>query len=220
METKTILIIEDHPLMRTAINAALSNLDDIVVVSEGCSVAEGKRMLMEAHPDLLLLDLYLPDGNGLQLVEFRNESTPATKILVITSASREDEILSVLKAGAEGIIGKDSSAERVRFAVREVLAGKNYLMEEGTRVLLRTFQADGSSNRTPLDSLSPRKAQVLKLLASGATNREIAQELVISESTVRSHLQQISQRLGLKNKRELVLFAAKHFSDAPRVDEA
>jgi DNA-binding NarL/FixJ family response regulator len=215
MTVSNILVVEDYPLMRIAIKSALSNQDDIMMIGESSTVKEGKRMLLELKPDLLLLDLYLPDGNGIELVEFRNEHLQETRILIITSSSNESEILAVLKAGAEGIIGKDSSPDILRFAIREVLDGKNYLMNSGAVALLRAFQKNERSPETSQRLLSQRKSQVLKLMARGATNKQIAEELVISESTVRSHLQLIMQEIGLHNKRELILYAAKHFSEKP-----
>ena len=215
MTVSNILVVEDHPLMRIAIKSALSNQDDIRVVGESSTIQEGKRMLLELKPELLLLDLYLPDGNGIELVEFRNEQLQETRILIITSSSNETEILAVLKAGAEGIIGKDSSPDILRFAICEVLDGNNYLMNSGAVALLRAFQKNERPPEISQRLLSQRKSQVLKLMARGATNKQIAEELVISESTVRSHLQLIMQEIGLHNKRELILYAAKYFSEKP-----
>ena len=215
MTLTNILIIEDHPLMRIAIKTALVHRADFHVIGEGGTIAEGKSLLLEHKPDLLLLDLYLPDGNGVNLVVFRNEYARDTKILVFTNSSNETEILAVLKAGAEGIMGKDSPPDLLRFAISEVLDGKNYLTNCCTMALLHTFKKNEQTSENPQRTLSQRKLQVLKLLAKGATNRQIANELVISESTVRSHLQLISQELGLKNKRGLIVYATKHFSDKP-----
>jgi DNA-binding NarL/FixJ family response regulator len=187
--------------------------DDFHVVGEGSTIARGMSLLLEHKPDLLLLDLYLPDGNGVNLVEFRNEHARDTKILIITSSSNETEILAVLKAGAEGIIGKDSPPDLLRFAIREVLDGRNYLTNCCAQALLHSFKRNEQTSENPQRPLSQRKLQVLKLLAKGATNKQIAEKLVISESTVRSHLQLISQELGLKNKRELLVYAMKHFPE-------
>ena len=218
MIKKNILIVEDHPIMRIAISTAVSNQNDMIVVGEAGTVAEGKRILLELKPDLLLLDLYLPDGNGLRLVEYRNEHAEGTKVLVITSASKEDDILAVLKAGAEGIIGKNSSPERVQYAIRKVLEGKNFLMDAAAKAIINALRKNGR----PIDSLrrtlSSRELQVIGCLARGAANKKIARELVISESTVRTHLQHISQKLGLQNKNELIVYAAQHFY-GPTLDE-
>jgi two-component system response regulator NreC len=199
--------------MRIAIKTVLVHSDDFHVIGEGSTIAKGMSLLLEHKPDLLLLDLYLPDGNGVNLVAFRNEHSRDTKILVITSSNNETEILAVLKAGAEGIIGKDSPPDLLRFAISEVLDGKNYLTNCCTMALLNSFKRNEQTSENLQRSLSQRKLQVLKLLAKGATNRQIANELVISESTVRSHLQLISQELGLKNKRELIVYAMKHLPE-------
>ena len=218
MIKKNILIVEDYPMMRIAINTAVSNQKDMIVVGEAATVAEGKRILLELKPDLLLLDLFLPDGNGKQLIECRNALCAETKILVITSANKEEDILAVLKAGAEGIIGKNAPSERLQYAIREVLEGKNFLMDAAAKAIINALRKNGH----PIDSLrrtlSSRELQVIGCLARGAANKKIARELVISESTVRTHLQHISQKLGLQNKNELIVYAAQHFY-GPTLDE-
>ena len=218
MRKVKILIVDDHPMMRIAINTAISNQPDMMVVGEAGTVAGGKRLLTELNPDMLLLDLYLPDGNGLQLVKFRNEHFLETKVLVITSSRNENDILAVLEAGAEGIIGKDSPPERLQHAVRKVLRGSHYLMDEATRALMQAIQKRESKEERFGGELSSRELQVMNILSRGATNKEIARELVISESTVRTHLQRILQKLELGNRHELTIYALKHFAD-PSLDD-
>lgn len=209
MKPSSILIIDDHPMMRAALKATLHNQPDLKICEEAGTLEEGKRLMEALQPNLLLLDLYLPDGNGKELIAYRNANCPQTKVLVVTSASDEKEILAVLKAGAQGIIGKNAPAERVQFAVREVLGGRSYLMEEAAYALLHAYQQQEQLEEER-QSLSSREQQVMALLARGATNKDIAAELVISESTVRTHLMRISNKLKLENKRELVLYAVKH----------
>ena len=210
MSENRVLIVDDHPLMRMAIRTAISKQHDLALVGEAGTLADGRRLAEELQPDLILLDLYLPDGNGLELVRFCNEHLPDTKILVITSSSNEDEILAVLKAGVEGIIGKDSPPERIQSAIRKVLAGNSYLMNGAANALLREYQKGETHGEAQALSLSARELQVMEFLARGETNAEIAAGLFISESTVRTHLQRILHKLGLKNKNQLIIYAAKH----------
>ena len=211
MNENRVLIVDDHPLMRMAIRTAISKQHDLALVGEAGTLADGRRLAEELQPDLILLDLYLPDGNGLELARFCNEHLPDTKILVITSSSNEDEMLAVMKAGVEGIIGKDSPPERIQFAIREVLAGNNYLMNGAANALLREYQKGETHGEAQALSLSARELQVMKFLARGETNAEIAAELFICESTVRTHLQRILHKLGLQNKNQLVIYAAEHY---------
>ncbi len=208
-----ILLIDDHPMMRAALKAAIQNQTGLQVAGEAGTLGEGRRLIDVLQPDLLLLDLYLPDGNGKELITYRNAHCPRMKVLVVTSASDEEVILAVLKAGVDGMIGKNAPAERVQYAIREVLGGRCYLMEEATQILLRAFQQRPGELKVSQDLLSEREQGVIALLARGASNQDIAAELVISESTVRSHLQRISQKIGTQNKRELVLYFAKHYKE-------
>lgn len=211
MNENRVLIVDDHPLMRMAIRTAISKQHDLALVGEAGTLADGRRLAEELQPGLILLDLYLPDGNGLELARFCNEHLPDTKILVITSSSNEDEILAVLKAGVKGIIGKDSPPERIQLAIRKVLAGSSYLMNGAANALLREYQKGEPHGEAQALSLSARELQVMEYLARGETNAEIAAGLFISESTVRTHLQRILHKLGLQNKNQLVIYAAEHY---------
>jgi two-component system, NarL family, nitrate/nitrite response regulator NarL len=211
MNENRVLIVDDHPVMRMAIRIAISKEQDLALVGEAGTLAEGRRLAEELQPVLILLDLYLPDGNGLEFVCFRNEHLPDTKILVLTSSNNEDDILAVLKAGVEGIIGKDSPLERIQFAIRKVLAGNSYLMNGAANALMREYQKGETHREAQAFSLSKRELQVMGHLARGETNAEIAAGLFISESTIRTHIQRILHKIGLQNKNQLIIYAAKHY---------
>ena len=211
MNENRVLIVDDHPMMRMAIRTAISKQHDLELVGEAGTLADGRRLAEELQPVLILLDLYLPDGNGLEFVCFRNEHLPDTKILVLTSSNNEDDILAVLKAGVEGIIGKDSPPERIQFAIKKVLAGNSYLMNGAADALLREYQKGETHEEAQALSLSAREMQVMEHLARGETNAEIAAGLFISESTIRTHIQRILHKIGLQNKNQLIIYAAKHY---------
>lgn len=206
-----ILIVEDHQMMRIALTYAFKDQEDFQIVGEAVSVAEGKRMLLELDPDILLLDLYLPDGNGLELVKFRNTRKLKTRILVVSSTTKDDEILAVLKNGAEGVLGKNISPIEVLYAIKNILNGKKHLSEQASMALLKAYQHEDIGEKYLELKFSDREQHILRLLADGYLNKEISVKIGISESTVRTHMQRISQKLGIKNKRELLLYATDHY---------
>ena len=207
MSTATILIVDDHPMMRTALRIALEDQPDLAVVGEAGSVAQGKLRAVALKPDLILLDLYLPDGNGVELIRFRNDMLPETRILVVTSSNNEKDLIAVMDAGAENYIVKDSSPEQLLQGVRAVLGGVSFLTLGATRILLKKLRQPETETRADGSNLSEREKQILQHLAGGATNAEIANALYITESTVRTHFQRISKKLNLLNHSQLMLYA-------------
>ncbi len=220
MKKSTILIIEDHPMMRASLRLALDCVEDFLVVAEAGSVREGLEKLEEIRPDLVLLDLYLPDGTGMDVIGVRNECFPEVKILVITNSEREDDLISAVDAGAESYVLKETSTKQLIHAVRTVLDGYKYLSPTGIQVLINRFQdinrqlhyaqpaADEPNSR---NCLSLREKEILALLANGASNPDIAEKLSITESTVRTHFQRILKKLGLQNRSQAMVFAVKNF---------
>ena len=151
MNTTTILIVDDHPMMRTALRITLEDQADLRVVGEAGTVAEGRRQAIALKPDLILLDLYLPDGSGLDLIHFRNEQLPGTRILVVTSSNNEKDIVDAVHAGADSYVVKDSPPEHLLLALRTVLAGKNFLTPGATGILLKQLRQSqiGTTPDTP-----------------------------------------------------------------------
>ena len=168
MKTKTILIVDDHPMMRTALRITLENEPDLEVTGEAGSVAEGRQLASLLRPDLILADIYLPDGNGVEMIRFRNETLPETRILVVTSSDNESDIMAAIDAGAESYIVKDSSPEQLLQGVRAVLAGRNFLTPGATRILLKNMrQAEGETGVQSPPNLSVREKEILHHLAGG-----------------------------------------------------
>ena len=137
MSVATILIVDDHPMMRTALRIALEDEGDLQVVGEAGSIAGGKQQAVVLKPDLILLDLYMPDGSGLDLIQFRNETMPGTRILVLTSSTNEKDIIAVMNARAESYLVKDASPAHLLRAIRAVLTGATFLTPGATDILLK-----------------------------------------------------------------------------------
>ena len=228
MTAKKILIVDDHPLMRTALRITLEDTGGLDVVGEAGTLQEGRQKALVLKPDLIVLDLYLPDGSGLDLIYFRNEQLPKSRILVLTSSKIEKDIITVMEAGADSYMVKDSLPEQLLQAVQTVLAGESFLTPGATSILLKHLrqpereadekQSNATSavvdegkgrNKGPVD-LSERERQILHHLAGGASSVEIAQTLHISDSTLRTHFQHILKKLGLQNRSQAVIYAVKN----------
>lgn len=208
----TILIIDDHPMMRTALRITMEDQPNLVVVGEAGSVAEGIRLAASLKPDLILLDFFLPDGTGLDVIQFRNEYLPATRVLIMTSSNHEKDIISALEAGANSYVVKDSPAGQFLQAVQSVIEGGAFLTPGATDILLKHIRLKGEELEDNGKPLSPREIEILRILASGAANAEIAGKLDISASTLRTHFQRILKKLGLQNHSQVIVYAVKHFT--------
>ena len=218
MKKSTILIIEDHPMMRTSLRLALETAGDLFVVGEAGSVSEGLEKIALEKPDMILLDLYLPDGNGMDVIAVRNKLYPEMKVLVVTSSPSQDDLLAAIEAGADSYVVKDSTSRDLIASTRAVLAGRKYLGTEGIGVLMDRFRTHNTDNQRNCqmendNSLSPREKDILRLLAQGASNTEIAAGLSITESTVRTHFQRILKKMGMQHRSQAVVFAVKYFQD-------
>ena len=211
MKTNTILIIDDHPMMRTALRIALEDEPDLAVVGEAGSVAEGRQKALLLKPDLMLVDIHLPDGSGVDLIHFRNGNLPEARILVVTSSENENDIMTAIETGAESYIVKNSSPEQLLQGVRAVLAGRSLISSSATRILLKGLRQPKTETGDDGSKLSGREKQILHQLAGGATNIEIAGVLHITESTLRTHFQRIRKKLSLPNHSQLMLYAIDHF---------
>ena len=210
MNTTTILIVDDHPMMRTALRIALEDEADLTVVGEAGTVAEGRRQASALKPDLILLDLYLPDGSGLELIHFRNEQMSATRILMMTSSSNEKDIMDAVRAGADSYLVKDSPPEELLLALRTVMAGESFLTPGATGILLKQLRQPPSGSKPEETPLSVREKEILHHLAGGASSTEAAEALRISESTLRTHMQHILKKLALQNRAQAIIYAVKN----------
>ena len=201
----SILIADDHAVMRSGLRMLLENEDDFNVAAEAGDVAETIRKLKAYKPDILLLDLHMPGGPSLQAIPEMREASPDTRIVVLTMQDSAGFVREALRAGALGYVTKEAADTELVEAVRLAVDNQPYLHPKLGAKLATEPDSEG-----PPDDLSEREVEVLRLIALGHTNAEIAGQLYLSVRTVESHRAHIQQKLRLQTRAELVHYALKH----------
>ena len=204
-----VLIADDQALVRKGILALLSTEPEIVVVGEAENGREAVAKAEELKPDVILMDLQMPRKSGIEAIAEIKEADPGARILVLTSFGDEDMVFAAIQAGALGYLLKDSSPQELVQAITNVHAGHLFLDPE---IALKVMQEINRplANRTPTDEpLTPREIEILKLVARGLSNNGIADQLVVSERTVRTHLSNIMGKLHLANRTQAALYALR-----------
>ncbi len=196
--TIRILLADDHPSLRTGLASILNSHSGIEVVAEAATGSEALQKAAETQPDVLILDLRMPDGDGIETTRRLVEINPDARILILTTYDNEEDIFNALEAGARGYILKDTTSEEIIEAVRQVHTGNRFL-PPGVAARL--------ADRMIRQSLTPRELDVLRLVSRGRTNKEIAAAMFISEETIKSHMKGLFQKLGVHDRAEAVAVA-------------
>lgn len=202
-----ILIVDDHILFREGIASLFAGQPDLVVIGQANCVQEAVAMANELRPDLILMDFTMPDGTGLDATKAILQTQPAVKILFLTVHENDEMLFEAIRMGAVGYLLKNVSVTQMMKQIRSIEQGEAALMPGMTRKILNEFarQSDARpQGPAELQALSVRELEVLDQLAGGASNREIAQRLYISENTVRNHVHSILTKLKLQNRTQLV----------------
>ncbi|MBP9872124.1 MAG: response regulator transcription factor [Nitrosomonas sp.] len=215
MKTIKILIVDDHPIMREALQTAFEGEDDLEMIGEAPDAIKALKMLETLKPDVIMMDMLLPEMSGLEAIERIIGADPQAKILVLSSMEDEERIVAAIQAGALGYFPKTAPRDYLLEAIRKVADGIPY-MPAG--ITLKLFQGLRKSKivQTPNDmnvSLTPRQQEILSLLSEGHSDGEIASILYLEESTVRAHMHHILRRLGLKKRTQAVAYANKHLKN-------
>jgi DNA-binding NarL/FixJ family response regulator len=202
-----IVIADDQPMMRAGFKAVLEATGDIHVVAEASTGEEAVRAATEHAPDVVLMDIRMPGMDGIEATR----RLPRQRVLILTTFGLDQYIIEALRAGASGFLLKDAPTQEVVAAVRAVAAGDAVLSATVTRQLLdqvaRRLPAPVSRRPNELDVLTEREQEVLRMLANGLSNAEIATALVLSEATVKSHVSRLLGKLGLRDRVQAVIYA-------------
>ncbi len=208
-----MLIADDHAVFRRGIRAILDHASDIEVVGEAADGAAAEDAAASLQPDVILMDVRMPGGSGIEAAGRIKARQPGAAILMLTASEDESDLFEAIKAGATGYLLKEISVEEVCDAVRAVAAGQSRLAPRMASKLLSEFatlsQRTSEAGAQPPVRLTDREMDVLRLVAKGLTNREIAKELFISENTVKNHVRNILEKLHLHSRMEAVVYAVR-----------
>ena len=203
-----VLIVDDHEIVRQGIRAILGESEDIEVVGEASNGQAAIKQAEDKNPDVILMDLIMPGMDGVEAIRRITNQLPEVRMLVITTYSGDDMVFPAIKAGADGYLLKDAGAGQLVQAIRQVHSGEPSLNPDIARKLMQEISQPKPANPPP-DPLTPREEEVLGLLARGMENHEIADQLVIAEVTVRSHISRILDKLHLANRVQATLYAIR-----------
>jgi DNA-binding NarL/FixJ family response regulator len=209
-----VLIADDQRVVRDGLTMLVGLIDDVEVVGTAGDGLEAVERAEREHADVVLMDLRMPGLDGAEATRRIRASLPATQVLVLTTYADDESLFPALRAGARGYLTKDASAEEIEQAIRALAAGRTHLdaaVQQRLVAAVLEVQPSGTAQAQPLpDDLSPREAEVLKLIAAGLSNTEIAVALSVSNATVKTHVNRIFAKIGARDRAQAVGYAYQH----------
>ena len=212
-EAIRVLVVDDHALFRRGLEMVLGQETDIEVVGEASDGAEAVKQAEESTPDVVLMDVRMPKRSGIEATRAIKDTLPSTRILMLTISDEEADLYEAIKAGASGYLLKEISIDEVANAVRQVNQDQSLISPSMTSKLLSEFatmvKRRDERSQMPGPRLTERELQVLRLVAKGLNNKDIGDELFISENTVKNHVRNILEKLHLHSRMEAVVYAVR-----------
>jgi DNA-binding NarL/FixJ family response regulator len=206
-----IVVADDHQVVRNGFAELLASQEDLEVVATAADGAEAVQVCRELRPDIVLMDVRMPGMDGIEATRQLAADGNAPRVIILTTFDLDEYVYDALRAGASGFLLKDVTAERLFDAVRVVANGEALLAPGVTRRLIRDFAAmrpkSDDASRAALAGLTPRETEVLRLVADGLSNPEIAERLVVTEETVKTHVSRVLRKLGLRDRTQAVVMA-------------
>ncbi|MBO0829368.1 MAG: response regulator transcription factor [Streptosporangiales bacterium] len=213
VEPIRVLIVDDHALFRRGLDLTLQQEPDINVVGEASDGGEAVRQAVELLPDVILLDLRMPRRDGIEACAAIHSEVPSAKLVILTTSDEEADLFDAVKAGASGYLVKTISVDEIASAVRDVHGGKSLIPPSMASKLLNEFATIArraeETRQLPPPRLTEREMEVLKLVARGMSNRDIATKLTISENTVKNHVRNILDKLQLHSRMQAAMYAVR-----------
>ncbi|RNM16349.1 response regulator [Nocardioides pocheonensis] len=203
-----VVVADDQPLVRTGLRMVLSDVDDITIVGEAADGHEAIALTRSERPDVVLMDVRMPGLDGIDATRAVTSAEDPPRVLVLTTFDLDEVVYDALRAGASGFLLKDAPEERLVTAIRVVAEGGSLFAPAVTRRLIEEFSRRPRTTRpAAMESLTEREAEVLRLVARGLSNPEIAAELFVSENTVKTHVARVLMKLGLRDRVQAVVLA-------------
>jgi DNA-binding NarL/FixJ family response regulator len=204
-----VLLADDHKLVRAGIRSLLERLPDLEVVAEASDGREAIRLVEEHEPQIVLMDLAMPELNGIEATRHLTKTFPKVRVLILSIYTDEEHVYQALRAGAAGYLMKGAATEELELAIRTVAEGETYLSPPVSKLVIMEYIRRTNVGFSSLERLSSRQTQVLKLIAEGKTTKQIALELGISVKTVETHRSALMKRIGVRDVAGLVRYAVK-----------
>lgn len=202
-----VLIADDHPLMRRALRTIIEDEADLQLIGEADNGQDAIAQAVALHPDVVMVDLYLPLFDGIEVIKQVMAARPAAHMLVLTSSVEEDKVAEAVQAGALGYLLKDSDRPEILHAIREVSQGRAYLSPVAAAKLTSSLHRQHARRTSNLpEPLTSRECEILELISGGDSNADIARQLQIGETTVRTHVHNILRKLGFETRSQLMMY--------------
>jgi two-component system nitrate/nitrite response regulator NarL len=206
----SILLIDDHPLLRRGIKQLVEMEDDMQVIGEASNSADGVAKAVELEPDLILLDLNMPEINGIETLKILRAKNVSARIVIFTVSDHEDDVVGALRAGADGYLLKDMEPEDLLRQLHQAAVGRMVISDRLITLLAQALRSQKPEVARPdCDSLTPRELDILKLLADGLSNKMIGRRLDISDGTVKVHVKHLLKKLNLRSRVEAAVWAVE-----------
>ena len=203
-----VLVVDDHPVVRRGIKSLLAEENDLELVGEAVNGKDAIEQVANLHPDVILMDLVMPEMTGVEAIQRITSTHPEARILVMTSFAADDKVFPSIKAGALGYLMKDSDPEDLIRMIHQVYRGELSIQPAIARKVIQELNRPKEEPLTP-DPLTERELEILQLLAQGVENKEIARRLFLREATVRTHVSNILSKLHLANRVQATLYALR-----------
>lgn len=213
MTAAKIILVDDHQLVRDGIKSLISTANNIEIVGEASSAKELFELLDRSKANLIILDISLPDMSGIEITKKISREYPELKVMIISMHANEEFVFNAIKAGAKGYLPKNTTRKEILDAIYTIHKGEEYFSEQISDLILKSYikkAQQGAKAGEQNEMLSARETEILKMVAEGIPNQEIADKLFISIRTVESHKNHIMQKLGLKSMVDLVKYAIRN----------